>query len=195
MLGCDMPRSTDARAKVLDTAERLFRAQGFAATGLTQIIAESGSPKGSFYFHFPDGKDQLAREVVERFGARGRVLIGQLSGRAERDASAFVTQLCAAFSAEMRGSDYRLGCVVQNIAGERAPADSPLADALRTALNGWIEAVETHFLGCGLDAERSRQTALALISGLEGARTVARVQGRGDAFTSLARAICSAIDS
>jgi TetR/AcrR family transcriptional regulator, lmrAB and yxaGH operons repressor len=189
-----MPRSTDARAKALDTAERLFRTQGYAATGLTQIIGDSGSPKGSFYFHFPDGKDQLAREVVERYGARGRVLIKQLSAGAERDAPGFVTRLCAAFAAEMRGSDFQLGCVVQNIAGERAPADTPLADALRTALNGWIEAVETHFLMCGLEAEKSRQVALALISGLEGARTVARVQGRVDAFTSLARAICSAID-
>jgi TetR/AcrR family transcriptional regulator, lmrAB and yxaGH operons repressor len=188
-----MPRSTDARAKALDTAERLFRTQGFAATGLTQIIAESGSPKGSFYFHFPDGKDQLAREVVERYGARGRNLIGQVSAQAERDASAFVTQLCAAFAAEMRGSDYRLGCVVQNIAGERAPADTPLADALRTALNGWIEAVEAHFLVCGMEAKRSREIALALIGGLEGARTIARVQGRSDAFKSLAGAICSAV--
>ena len=53
------------------TAEDLFRRQGFAATGLAQIIEESGSPKGSFYFHFKGGKDQLAAEIVERFAARG----------------------------------------------------------------------------------------------------------------------------
>jgi TetR/AcrR family transcriptional repressor of lmrAB and yxaGH operons len=55
-----MPRKTDARARAIATAERLFRIQGYTATGLTQIIEESGAPKGSFYFHFPRGKAQLA---------------------------------------------------------------------------------------------------------------------------------------
>lgn len=64
-----MPRSSDARKKALTTAEALFRRQGYAATGLAQIIAESSSPKGSFYFYFPRGKDQVAAEVIESFSA------------------------------------------------------------------------------------------------------------------------------
>ena len=55
-----MPRTSDAREMAIQIAERLFAEQGYAATGLTQIIEESGSPKGSFYFHFPGGKRQLA---------------------------------------------------------------------------------------------------------------------------------------
>ncbi|WP_189558100.1 helix-turn-helix domain-containing protein, partial [Mesorhizobium sp. M2D.F.Ca.ET.153.01.1.1] len=53
-----MPRKTDAPARAIATAERLFRIQGYTATGLTQILEESGAPKGSFYFHFPRGKAQ-----------------------------------------------------------------------------------------------------------------------------------------
>src|ERR1700761_2496536 len=60
-----MPRRTDARARAIATAERLFRIQGYTATGLTQIIEESGSPKGSFYFHFPRGKAPLAAETSD----------------------------------------------------------------------------------------------------------------------------------
>ncbi|MGL1418954.1 TetR family transcriptional regulator, partial [Vibrio parahaemolyticus] len=67
-----MEKTRDARTRALETAERLFRTQGFAATGLTQILDESGSPKGSFYFHFPDGKQQLAREVLDIYGNRVR---------------------------------------------------------------------------------------------------------------------------
>ncbi len=190
-----MPRSTDARAKALDTAERLFRTQGYAATGLTQIIAESGSPKGSFYFHFPEGKEQLAREVIERYAARARTAIEQVSAATEGDALAFVATICSAFAAEMRRSEYQLGCAVQNIANEQAFADTPLTDMLRAALNGWLAAIEEHFAKCGIPASRARKLARALVSGLEGARTVARIQRKDDAFRDLAMVMSEAINS
>lgn len=188
-----MPRSTDARAKALETAERLFRMQGYAATGLTQIIQESNSPKGSFYFHFPGGKDQLAREVIAGYGARGRTLIKTLATATDSDAVSFVIRLCDAFGVEMHQSDYRLGCLVQNIANEHTPVDTPLAEALSLALNSWIEAAEEHFLKCGISTQESRELARALISSLEGARTVAHIQRKIDVFDELARVICRAI--
>jgi hypothetical protein len=44
------------------TAMRLFRRQGYASTGLQQILSESGAPKGSLYHYFPGGKEGLACE-------------------------------------------------------------------------------------------------------------------------------------
>ena len=64
-----MPPRTDARARAIATAERLFRIQGYTATGLTQILEESGAPKGSFYFHFPRGKTQLAEDAIDQYVA------------------------------------------------------------------------------------------------------------------------------
>ena len=80
-----MPRTTDARVKAIETAERLFRVQGYAATGLTQIIEESGSPKGSFYFHFPGGKRQLADETLAAFRARTVGVFTALAEKADSD--------------------------------------------------------------------------------------------------------------
>lgn len=54
----------DSREKILAAATRLFQLQGYYGTGLNQIIKESGAPKGSLYYHFPDGKEQLAIEAV-----------------------------------------------------------------------------------------------------------------------------------
>jgi TetR/AcrR family transcriptional repressor of lmrAB and yxaGH operons len=70
-----MTRRSDAREKAITTAARLFDRQGYHGTGLAQIIKESGSPRGSFYFHFPDGKEQLGIEAVHAARAQGDRLI------------------------------------------------------------------------------------------------------------------------
>src|SRR5579859_7098029 len=82
-----MPRKTDARARAIATAERLFRIQGYTATGLTQIIEESGSPKGSFYFHFPRGKTQLAEETIDLYVAKRAAALRQISENTAGDAA------------------------------------------------------------------------------------------------------------
>ncbi|MER2030655.1 MAG: TetR/AcrR family transcriptional regulator [Solibacillus sp.] len=56
--------SNQTKDKILETATRLFYFQGFHGTGLNQIIKESGSPKGSLYHYFPEGKEQLAEEAI-----------------------------------------------------------------------------------------------------------------------------------
>lgn len=52
------------KEKILETATRLFYFQGFHGTGLSQILKESGCPKGSLYHYFPEGKEQLAEEAI-----------------------------------------------------------------------------------------------------------------------------------
>ena len=53
---------------MIDKAATLFRRQGYAATGLNQILEEAGVKPGSLYHHFPQGKQQLAAAVVETEG-------------------------------------------------------------------------------------------------------------------------------
>lgn len=60
-----MKGKSETRDKILLTASRLFLRQGYHATGLSQIIKESGSPKGSLYYYFPNGKEELAIEAVK----------------------------------------------------------------------------------------------------------------------------------
>lgn len=189
-----MPRTTAARADALTTAERLFRTQGYAATGLTQILEESGAPKGSFYFHFPDGKDGLAAELVAAYAESGRALIAQL-GAASPDAAVFVKQLCGAFAAEMRAGDYQRGCLVQNLAVERGLSDDALGQALRAAIENWIAATAEALVRHGLAKARALGLATALVSALEGARTVARLQRSDAAFRQLADLFQRALDA
>jgi TetR/AcrR family transcriptional repressor of nem operon len=64
-----MPRDGAAtRARILQVAERLMTDQGYNATSLDQVIAESSSSKGAFFHHF-SSKADLAVQLVERYVA------------------------------------------------------------------------------------------------------------------------------
>jgi TetR/AcrR family transcriptional regulator, lmrAB and yxaGH operons repressor len=186
-----MARPNDARQKALATAERLFRSQGYAATGLAQIINESGSPKGSFYFHFPGGKDQLAAETIAAFKEQGLALIAQVAAETPGDPSRFVALLCATFAAEMRTSAYALGCVLQNIASEKAPVDPVLTPILADGLSAWVAAVARHFASCGVSG--SNDVALALVAALEGARTLARSTSSDTVFDAVSATLSAGL--
>jgi TetR/AcrR family transcriptional regulator, lmrAB and yxaGH operons repressor len=65
-----MKKETDAKENILRAAARLFQIKGYNAVGLNEIIKESGSPKGSLYYYFPDGKEELAIEAVKLLSSR-----------------------------------------------------------------------------------------------------------------------------
>lgn len=53
-----------AKQQILEAAARLFERQGYHATGLNEIIRESSAPKGSLYYYFLDGKEQIGAETA-----------------------------------------------------------------------------------------------------------------------------------
>ena len=57
-------RKSDARQRIVETAERLFYAEGVRAVGIDRIVAESEVAKMTLYNHF-DSKDDLILAVLE----------------------------------------------------------------------------------------------------------------------------------
>lgn len=53
------------RERIIETACDLFYRQGYRATGINQVIKESGVAKASFYDHFPSKSDLLLEYVTE----------------------------------------------------------------------------------------------------------------------------------
>jgi len=47
-----MKKSEITREKILESAQKLFLVRGFHHTSLDHILADSGTSKGNFYFHF-----------------------------------------------------------------------------------------------------------------------------------------------
>src|SRR5271156_5810112 len=71
LMGCqglcmmdDMPKKSDSKERMVVAARRLFREHGYLGTALSDVITESAAPRGSIYFHFPGGKEEIATEVT-----------------------------------------------------------------------------------------------------------------------------------
>ncbi|TCK21181.1 TetR/AcrR family transcriptional regulator [Pseudonocardia endophytica] len=62
---------TDARARLLATAEEMFYAEGVRAVGVDALLARSGVGRASFYRHFPS-KDDLVTATIKATGAAFR---------------------------------------------------------------------------------------------------------------------------
>lgn len=60
-----MDKKIDTRSKILNSASKLFFSNGYHATGLNSILKVSEAPKGSLYYYFPKGKEELALEAIK----------------------------------------------------------------------------------------------------------------------------------
>ncbi len=84
-----MSSKKSSREKILEAATELFHLKGYHATGLSQIIQESGISKGSLYYHFPNGKEQLAVEAINLSATRIAAEIEQNLAAYDDPAKAF----------------------------------------------------------------------------------------------------------
>ena len=58
--------SMDTKSLFVKEGTRLFYEKGYVSVGLAEIIAATNTSKGSFYHHFPKGKEQLLITCLEK---------------------------------------------------------------------------------------------------------------------------------
>lgn len=170
-----MANAAKHKDMIVRTAMRLFRQQGYASTGLQQILAESGAPKGSLYHYFPGGKEELAEAAVRLAGA---LVADMLARHAERckSSAAFVRAYCMTMAGWMEESEFRSGCPIATTMLETAPQSRKLTAAGNEAFDRWIGIIASVFEQDGLSRAQSRAKAQTLIASIEGALLLARTR-------------------
>jgi TetR/AcrR family transcriptional repressor of lmrAB and yxaGH operons len=189
----DMPKKTDSKERMVVAARRLFREHGYLGTALSDVVTESAAPRGSIYFHFPGGKEELATEVT-LLHASDR--IAQINRAAATTTTA--AQLIEAFMGRERddliASDYREGCAVAPIVLESTPASDQLSDATRRAFQDLIVTLAARFTEKGLPHEKAVQLATNVWTGVEGALILSRVLRSREPFDMAIALLTAAAD-
>ena len=177
---------TSSRDQIIETTCSLLEAQGFHATGLNQIIKESGAPKGSLYYYFPGGKEELAAEALER---TGRLLAARIRQGLSKptDAAEAVRKFVLVIAKNAEASGFRTGGPLMTVALETATSSPRLNAACRKAYQQLQAAFADKLVLCGYPSARAAELATFINAAIEGGIILSRTMHSAEPLRRVAQ--------
>jgi AcrR family transcriptional regulator len=169
-----MTEDTQARERLLESADRLFYAQGVQAVGMDQVRAAAGISLKRIYSLF-DSKDDLLVAVLNR----RRVTWDSGIEAFAADAATPREKVVAIFDfldAWFRQPDFH-GCAFINVFGELGPSSPKATRTVRAQK----KAFQRYLSGLVAETGASEAVAAQIAILVEGAQTTAAIAGRPDA--------------
>ncbi|MEL6106401.1 MAG: TetR/AcrR family transcriptional regulator [Planctomycetota bacterium] len=117
------PKNSDARQRLLETAERLFYSDGIHVVGIDRIIAEAGVAKMTLYNHF-GSKDDLVLEVLRHREQQVNAMFAKSIQRYTRRGKSPLEAFFGGLKDWFKGDGFR-GCSFINATAELADAAHP----------------------------------------------------------------------
>ncbi len=161
------------RDQLIDTALELFNRDGYRATGIDKILAESGVAKMTLYNHFAS-KDALILAALERRDARWR---DWFRHAVERRAETPRGRLLAVFDAleEWFAQPDFQGCMFMRAASEYCGCDHPIHAV--AAEHQRLLLAELRDLAAAAGAKRPAKLAREILLLVMGAIVATQVNG------------------
>src|SRR5262249_42685923 len=116
----------DTRTRMIENTARLLQHRGYHGTSLSDILEQSGAPRGSLYFHFPGGKDQLTIEATRAAVDEATEALRAALAEAKTPGQG-VRAYAEAAAPLMRETDYTFGCPVAPVILDAAGGVEDLA--------------------------------------------------------------------
>lgn len=185
----------NTRDHIIDVTSHLLEAQGYHATGLNQIIAESGAPRGSLYYYFPQGKEELASEAIMRAGRLTAQRITEQLALIEEPGEAlrqFIRNI--AYHVEHSGFE-AAGGPLSIVAMETVNSSERLNLVCREAYQLLQQAFAEKLLQNGYVQERAERLATFILATLEGGIMLSRTNHKGDPLRLIADELATFIQS
>jgi TetR/AcrR family transcriptional repressor of lmrAB and yxaGH operons len=163
------------RQQIIEKTSELLERQGYHATGLNQIVAESDTPRGSLYYYFPEGKEEMAAEAV-------RYRACQMSDHARYHLAAYadpieaVYQFMISTARHLEGGGCTGGAPIAAVALETAHESDRLRQATQTAYTTLHKPIEEKLLTGNFSPERAHSLAVTIGAALEGAIILSRTE-------------------
>jgi TetR/AcrR family transcriptional repressor of nem operon len=180
---------TDTRERILQTASQIMAHRGYAASGLTEVLAEADVPKGSFYHYFPS-KDAFGEALMKRYfddylAHMDRIIADRSKSGAER-----TMEYWQWFYDVQTADDCQGQCLIVKLAAEVSDLSEAMRLQLREGTSKIIDRIEALVAGGIEDGSISadavdtnpRDLASSLYDSWLGASVMVKIQRAPDSL-------------
>jgi TetR/AcrR family transcriptional repressor of lmrAB and yxaGH operons len=172
-----------SRVSMISSAAALIGAHGLSGTSFSEVLADSGAPRGSIYYHFPGGKKQLAAEVI---GWTTEQILGYLRSCPADTAAGVLEWFIDLWRQSVLASGGCGGCPVAGVAMD-ADDDDDLIRASRAAFESWATLLAEQLQATGVPARRAVPIATIALASMEGALVMCRAERGSEPLETVAR--------
>ncbi|HXN04406.1 MAG TPA: TetR/AcrR family transcriptional regulator [Candidatus Acidoferrum sp.] len=184
--------ASDSRASMVRSAASLIRSRGVNATSLSDVLTDSGAPRGSIYHHFPNGKAQLTRDAITWTSER---VLAHLRAGNPQSPSDVLERFIAMWRQVVVTSGATAGCVVAGVAIDTGPDETRVMEVVRATFRSWANALAAQLEAVGVPAQRAMPIALATLAGMEGALILCRAEGNVKPLDAVAKELMRLLPS
>jgi AcrR family transcriptional regulator len=159
------------RTNMLLGAAEVLRERGAAGVTIDEVLQRSGAPRGSVYYHFPEGRNQIVSEALELAGESITELIDDAAAKGGLH---LMSRFVEFWDRVLADSDFTAGCPVVAAAIGSAE-DGPQLTSVAGAIFGhWRDALTRAFEVDGSERAEAASLAITCIAALEGAVVLCR---------------------
>lgn len=182
------------KQKILTTTSELLEQQGYHATGLNQIVKESNTPRGSLYYYFPNGKEELATEAVTQrmlmMATRSQSFLAKVD-----DAVEAIYSFIVSLSEQMSEDGCCTGAPIAAVALEASNSSESIRKACAEGYQGLHNVLAAKLVSGGFSEEKALSLAITINASIEGATILARTKQDASIIKNIANDIKVLLDN
>ncbi|WP_066074560.1 TetR/AcrR family transcriptional regulator [Neobacillus soli] len=158
----------DTKSQIIDVATLLFQQKGYKGVGLTEIIKTCNISKGSFYHHFPNGKEECLiaclRSLSDTITGEINRIFNQ-SPTTHEATKKMIEKLVGLLEVDGTIAGYTFTSIVSGMGSEIEPVRTVLSDFYLKMQKIYTTKLETD----GFSKETAHSNALMMTASIEGA--------------------------
>ena len=109
--------SMNTKNKIIKTTTHILLEKGFHGTRISEILERSKTSKGSLYYFFPEGKNQLFKECLKLYALQSSIKFKDLFNKADNLKDG-LSKIIAYSKDEIKHSKYVTGNLLVNVSQE-----------------------------------------------------------------------------